>query len=219
MVSLIEFVISALYLGAESLHAWNTISLYLPKELLDNIPLIKSMLFDYKVSTLILVYILLIFWRINLAKKTSIKLDYRFRDNANLLDIHGTSLDKITGEITYIFINGKINSCFCLMILSLFQCKFLLIFESPIDVNIGFEGQYSSVDKVDDKRHSLVLASDIRMSGVRKIELAFAKEELGIFEGKDHISMKVSIGPKIWPFRPLFKYINGTLSENKIDIV
>ncbi len=219
MVSLIEFVISVLYLGAESLHAWHSISTYLPSELIDNIQLIKSILFDRTISTIVIAYILIIFWRLKLEKKTSIKLDYRFRDNANLLDIKGANLDKITGEITYIFINGKINSWFCKVILSLLQCKFLLIFESPIDVNINFERQCSSMEKVDDKHRSLILASDINMSGLRKIELAFTKEELGVFEGRDQISMKVCIGPKMWPFRVLFKYINGILCENKIDIV
>ena len=219
MVHLIEFILGAISLTPEIIHAWEVISPYLPKEILDMLPVIESFLISRNGLLIIVVYVLFLFWRMRL-ERAHIKLDYRFQRNAHLLDIPSANLEGPTGEPTYIFISGKINSSICLTILSLLRCKFLLIFKSPIGIIMSAERQHKGVDIVDDNEpHFLILASDIRNTGTRKIELSFAKDELGNFEGKDQISMKVCVGPKIWwPLRLLLQFINGTLCENKIDI-
>ncbi len=218
MVSLTEFIISAIYIGTEVTGVWQAINPIIPKEIINIILSILSVVPSWTFFAIGLIYFLLIVWRINL-EKTFLKLDYRFKNSADSLNIPTANLETPTGEITYIFLNGKIENRFYRELLSLLHCKLLLIFESPIDVLISCERQYRSVENIDEKPNSLTLACDIRTSGARKIELAFAMDDLGDFAGKDQISMKICVGPKMQPFRKIFQHINGTLCENKIDIV
>jgi hypothetical protein len=217
MVSLIEFILGSISLTPVIIHAWDAISPYLPQEIIKIVPIIKLYLFSFTGLVIFGIYILFVFWRINL-EKTFIKLDYRFQRNPNLLNISSTNLEDVQGEPTYIFINARINSRICRLVLSILRCKPLLIFKSPRGVTIGIERQYSDVNIVDnDKPHFLILASDFE--GTRRIELSISKDELASYITGAQISMRVCIGPNIWLLRKPLQYINGTLWENKIDIV
>lgn len=218
MVSILEYILGYVLLWDNVQGIWDGVSPYLPPAIKDNIILVGLFLSSKYIIPFIIVYIIIIFWKMKLSE-SQIRMDYRFSDTrAKLLKLPYNRLNESEiGEVTNIFIIGGIKSNFCRKILSIMNFKLLFIFESTCGINLNVERQYTGFE-ITENPHLLIISSDVSLSGTNMIEIGITKEDMSPLYDDGEINMKVCVGPVTKRFINILQVFNGILCENKIDI-
>jgi len=169
---------------------------------------------NYFKSIAILCFIL-VYMRVIL-RKLVIMINYRLRDNPEVLDLKGSELNEF--NYVYLFLDNEIAQNIFIKLLSLLKFKLIIAIEYPPGIKLNTERLTSEFVIFKEFSTNLVLAKDISASGRRKVELCVQSDSDAAFVGGSPIRVNVYICPKIWLCSQLLSLIVGTLATVKINI-